>query len=175
MRRVLLLAAVALAACQPPAPQEKAEAPPAPPEVEASCNIVVPDVARAVRLGDEPVAVATLPPELPGGPITPGTYDLTAGYVVDGAPAWNEDRFVALEVAESNEGVVFNWAEARSGAPTERWSASFHQGPPARLQFGCGREGETEIQFAAQPATLQLRLPDAGGTGAMVLLFSRRN
>jgi hypothetical protein len=176
MRRFTLLAAAAvLVACSPPAPRQT-EAPPAePPVVVAACNSVTPDMTKPVRLGSEPVAVAALPPELPGGPIAPGAYDLISGNVADGAPEWSTDRFVALDVSESDAGVVFNYAAAAPGAETERWTASFHQGPPSQIEYTCGHEGTAAITFAASGNNeLRLRMPDPSGTGAQVLLFVRR-
>lgn len=177
-RRTILLAACAvLSACSPPASEQKSETPPAPaPEpIEIACNTLAPDMTKPVRLSDQAVAAAALAPELPGGPITPGVYDLTAGNVTDGAPVWTEDRFVALEVAESEAaGVTFSVAEARLGAETARWSATFHGGPPAQLAFTCGREGQAQIEFAAEANRLQLRLPDPGGVGRQYLVFTRR-
>lgn len=174
MRRLVLLAAVStLVACSPP-PRE-AEAPsPAPTPAQFVCNDLAPDLAHPVTLGAEAVAVAALPPELPGGPITPGIYDLTGGALLDAAPAWQSPRAVALSVSESASGVTFNWAEASAGAAPTRWTASFHQDPSPQLAFSCGREGSSPIAFQAQAGDLSLRMPDPSGRGNLFLTFKRR-
>jgi hypothetical protein len=172
-RSILLAAAAALVACSPPS--NTAEAPAeTPPAIETACNTVTPDLSKQVQLQTEPVAAAALPPDLPGGPITPGIYDLDTGYVSGGAPAWTEARAVALEVTESSAGVVFNWAAAPDRPDTARWTATFHEGPPAQLSFTCGRTGNAEIAFGAPANQLQLRVPDPGGTGTQALIFVRR-
>lgn len=176
MRRSILLAAAAAAllACSQPA-QREADAPAADetPIVRA-CNALEPDMSRAIQLPEEPVAAASLPPELPGGPITPGIYDLVSGARLDGAPAWPDARAVSLEVTEGPGGVTFNWAQAGATGEAERWTASFHQGPPAQLAFSCGREGQMPIAFGVRDNDLQLRLPDPSGAGAQRLVFARR-
>jgi hypothetical protein len=176
MRRLMLLAATtAMIACSPPQQRtEPAPPPPAQTPVEAAaCNTVTPDPARAVTLSDEAVAVASLPPELPGGPIAPGVYDLTSGNRIGGAAGWQGARPTALEVTEGDAGVALNWAQS-NGAETERWTATFHQGPPAQLAFLCGRSGQGEIAFQASASELRLRMPDASGTGQLFLVFAKR-
>lgn len=176
MRRMLLAAAAAtLAACTPPTPQSTTTAtttaPPAPTPV--ACNSLAPDLSKPVRLTPPPVAVAALP-DLPGGPIRPGTYDLTAGNVLDGAPEWTMDRFVALDVSESDDGVVFNWVSTTREGDTQRWTATFHEGPPAQLSFTCGRQGDIAVHGEATDARLTLRMPDPSGSGADNLVFAKR-
>lgn len=172
-RTILLAAAAALYACSQP-PQQQAEAPAAPqaPIVRA-CNALEPDMSRAVLLTEEAVAVASLPPELPGGPITPGIYDLVSGVRTAEAPAWTDAQAISIELAEGTGGVTINWAQAGSSGEAQRWTATFHQGPPARLAFTCGREGQAEISFSAQSQALELHLP-AEGAGAHRLSFARR-
>lgn len=176
-RLILLAASTMLLACSPPANDTAKTEPapaPTPPPVQAACNALTPDMTKPVRLTDQAVAAAALQPELPGGPITPGVYDLTAGNVLDGAPGWTEDHFVALEVTESAEGVTFNFADARMGGETRRYTADFTQGPPAQLTFTCGANGPAPIDFAAEPNRLGLRMPGESGTGRQYLIFTRR-
>lgn len=174
MRRLLLLtAATTLMACSQPQQPQTTQAAPQTPIVRA-CNALEPDMSRALAPEEEGVAAAALPPELPGGPITPGIYDLTGGVRVDGAPAWPDARAVSIEVAESADGVTFNWAQASATGEAERWTAQFHQGPPAQLSFTCGRTGEAQIAFTPTAHSLQLRIPDASGVGALRLTFEKR-
>lgn len=178
MRTFMLLAAsAAVIACSPPSGTESAkQAPPASPipPVEAACNDVAPNMTRAAQVQTEAVAAASLAPDLPGGPITPGVYDLQSVIPMDGARRWTEAHFAAISVIESDAGVAINWADAADTGETERWNATFHQGPPARLNFICGRSGEAGITFAAEPNTLQLRVPDVSGTGSLHLTFAKR-
>ncbi|MET0183102.1 MAG: hypothetical protein ABW199_09475 [Caulobacterales bacterium] len=178
MRRLLLLAASAgLIACTPPRSEETAQQapPPAPTApIEAACNTVSPNLTRAAVVQTEAVAAAALAPELPGGPITPGVYDLQNVVLMDGAPQWSGSHFAAVEVVESDAGVAINWADITADGETSRWNASFHQGPPARVSFICGRSGESDITFSAEPNRLQLRVPDESGTGRLQLSFARR-
>jgi hypothetical protein len=176
MRRTILMAAAALlAACSQPSNTAQTEPPPETPPVVTACNTVTPDLSKQVQLQTEPVAAASLPPDLPGGPITPGIYDLQSGFVAGGAPAWTEARAVALEVTESaTAGVVFNWAAAPDRSDSAHWTAAFHEGPPAQLAFTCGRTGGSEIAFSVQQDQLRLRIPDPSGTGTQALLFVRR-
>ncbi|WP_395645835.1 hypothetical protein [Terricaulis sp.] len=177
MRRLLLLAAVALAACQPPA--DKNAPPPAttstPTSVVAACNDVAPDATKQVQLQTQPLAAAALAEGLDGGPVSPGVYDLTAGNVADGAPMWASPRAVALAVTESGGAVTFNYAAAPAAGDTERWTASFADGPPATLTFSCGRTGATPVTFEAQGANLRLVIPDASGVGSVYYTFARRS
>jgi len=172
---MLLAATAALIACSPP--QQRTEPAPAPlpeaPPAQTACNTTAPNPAQAVTLSDEAVAVASLPPELPGGPITPGVYDLTSGNRIGGAAGWQGARATALEVTEGGAGVAVNWAQS-SGTETERWTATFHQGPPAQLAFLCGRTGQSEITFQASATDLRVRMPDASGTGHLLLVFRKR-
>jgi len=177
MRRFMLLAATAaLVACSPPQQQtQPARAPLPEPPVVTACNAITPNAAQAVTLSDETVAVASLPPELPGGPIAPGVYDLASGVRIGGAAGWQGARATALEVTEGGAGVAVNWAQSTgAGAEIDRWTASFHEGPPAQLAFACGRTGQSEITFQASATELRLRMPDAGGAGHLLLTFRKR-
>jgi len=173
MRKFLLLTAAAalLAACSPPRPEQKADAPPAPPIVSA-CNDVAPDAAKLVELRGQTVAAASLPPELRGGPITPGEYDLSSGTIlsVDAQPA---TLAAALRVSESEAGVRLDWAENAAGAET-RWSALLQEGPPSLLVFSCGREGQAEISFGVEQNRLLVRWPDPARGGSVDLVLTRR-
>src|SRR5215475_10396792 len=103
VRRLLLLTALALAACSPPASQTTTSATSVETTAtttlaQTACNTLAPDITKTVRLTRAPVAVAALP-DLAGGPIEPGIYDLTSGNVLDGAPEWSTARAVTLQVA----------------------------------------------------------------------------
>ena len=173
MRRLLLSVALAalLVACTPPT-QREAEAPDAPgPQVQA-CNTITPDNARMVRV-EEAEAVASIASDLPGGPITPGIYDLTRAVRIGQATGWQDTRAVALEVSEAESGVVFQWAGAPASGAVDRWTASFTDTPRPRMSFTCGRIGDVEPNFTASGNALQLRVPD-GANGSLLLDFVRR-
>lgn len=175
MRRILLLAAVALAACQPPSPRTRTETPPPTATTVAACNDVAPDATKQVTLQTQPLAAVALAEGLDGGPIAPGTYDLASGNVADGAPAWTSPNAVALNVSEAGGAVTFNYAALPSaGGDAERWTATFREGPPAGLSFSCGRTGDAPITFEAQGQNLRLMIPAAGGTGSVFYNFVRR-
>lgn len=173
-RLLLAAAALALAACNPPAQQAQAPSPPAdqlPPGVEA-CNDVAPNMSRLVSVG-EPMAAAAAA-SLRGGPIAPGLYDLTAAIRIGQATGWADPRAAALEVSESADGVVtFNWASAPAGGVADRWTATFTDTPEPRLTYTCGRIGEVDAAFSVEANRLQLRLPD-GGAGSLDLVLERR-
>lgn len=174
MRRLLLTAALAavLAACSPPA-QREAEAPDAPsPQVQA-CNTITPDNARMVRVEEAP-AIASAASDLPGGPITPGVYDLTRAVRIGQATGWQDTRAVALEVSEAPSSVIFQWAGAPASGEVDRWTASFTDTPRPRMRFTCGRIGDVEPDFTASANALQLRIPD-GANGSLLLDFARRS
>ena len=178
MRRLLLLAAVTLAACSPPsgsttATTSSTETATVTTPVQIACNALAPDITKTVRLTHPPVAVAALP-DLAGGPIEPGRYDLTSGNALDGAPEWTDARAVTLEVSEDHAVVTMNWAATTPGADIERWTATFHQGPPAQLSFSCGRSGDISVHGAATHTELRLRMPDPGGAGSDAFVFTRR-
>lgn len=161
-------ACAALMACSPPS-APKGEAPPAPaPEISA-CNSVTPDISKPVSLRTEAVAAAALPPELLGGPVQPGTYDVISGVLSGGAPEPTGAMFAALEVAETENGVTFNWSQSVAGEDA-RWTASFIEGPPARLVFSCGREGDANTAYGVENNQLQLRIPEGGGAATYVLM-----
>lgn len=174
MRKLLLItAALALAACQPApttAPEPEAEAPPA----VTACNTLSPDLMKLVAVQDE--AVAALPAaSLAGGPITPGTYDLTRAIRIGGATGWNGERAAVLEVTESDAGVVLNWSSAAAHGPRDTWTATLSDNSEAtRLTYSCGRVGEVEAGVVASESSLDLRIAD-GANGALRMAFERRS
>ncbi|MGQ0532934.1 MAG: hypothetical protein ACT4OF_09645, partial [Caulobacteraceae bacterium] len=106
MRTFLLTIAVValLAACSPPASQqERPETPPGPAVV--ACNDVAPDMARQVSVEDA-IAAAVTAPDLRGGSITPGTYDLVRATRIGAATGWSGTRAVARAVTEDPAGAV---------------------------------------------------------------------
>ena len=172
-RLMLAAAALALAACTPPA--ERAPTPPGgdelPPGVVA-CNEVAPNMARLVSVQD-PVAAAA-EAGLRGGPITPGTYELASATRIGEATGWADPRAAALVVSEAADGAVtFNWASAPAGGTADRWTASFTDTPAPRLTYTCGRIGAVDAAFAVEANQLRLRLPD-GGAGSLELVLERR-
>lgn len=176
MRPSLLLAAaaLALAACQPPAERQTPTAPTGdePPGVVA-CNDVAPNMTRLVSVQD-PVAAAA-EAGLRGGPIQAGTYDLASATRIGEATGWADPRAASLVVSESAEGAVtFNWASAPAGGTADRWTASFTDTPAARLTYTCGRVGAVDAAFEVEANQLRLRLPD-GGAGSLDLVLERRS
>ncbi len=172
-RLMLAAAALALAACSPPA-QQNAPAPAdeLPPGVVA-CNDVAPDMARLVSVQD-PVAAAA-EAGLRGGPIAPGTYDLASATRIGEATGWSDPRAAALVVSESADGAVtFNWASAPAGGTADRWTASFTDTPAPRLTYTCGRIGAVDAAFEVSAGQLHLRLPD-GGAGSLDLVLTPRS
>jgi len=173
MRAFLLTSAVfaLLAACTPPAPQDRPETPPGSQVV--ACNDVAPDASRQIGVEDA-VAAAAAASDLRGGAITPGTYDLVRATRIGSATGWQGTRAVALAVSEDAAGVVsFNWAGAAPGGEVDRWTASFTETPQPRVAYTCGRMGEVAAEFAAAQTSLQLRLPDGAG-GQLAMDFERR-
>jgi hypothetical protein len=120
----------------------------------------------------EAMRSSELPP-LGGGAIEGGVYDLASGGQFDGAPSWEDERYVSVEVTNSHEGIVLDWAE-QSGDAVTRWSASVSTSP-ASLFFTCGRSGEIPISYASSAGELRLRMPDPSGTGLLDLVFVRRS
>ncbi|MGE0741231.1 MAG: hypothetical protein AB7O98_07800 [Hyphomonadaceae bacterium] len=177
MRTLLMSAAMALAlaACQPPAPtstQNETPPPNEPPAIEA-CNTVAPDATRLVSVTDAPVGVAAST-DLRGGPITPGLYDLTSAQRVGAATGWAGERAVALDVAEeASGGVTLQWAGAQPGGAIDRWSATLTDTPETRLTYTCGRMGAVDADFAATASALELRITD-GADGSLHLTFAKR-
>jgi hypothetical protein len=173
MRKLPLTAAIAalMAACSPPPTETSAPDAPAP-QVQA-CNTITPDMARMVRVEETP-AVAAAASDLPGGPISPGLYDLTRAVRIGQATGWQGARAVALDVTESADGVVFEWAGAPASGEVDRWTASFTDTPAPRLSYTCGRIGDVAADFTASAGALQLRVPD-GANGALLLDFARRS
>lgn len=169
MRSLILIAlAFTLAACDPPREARDRPKGPQPPP----CNLVEPDLARVVMVQD-PVAAAAAVADLRGGPIAPGTYDLTSATRVGQPTGWPGASTVAIEVAETQSGeVTFNWAGIRDGQ-SDRWTATFTETPEPSLTFTCGRIGHIGAAYAMSGANLQLRLPD-GANGSLDLVFEPR-
>jgi hypothetical protein len=172
MRLMLLLAAASLAACSPPASKAPEAPAPSPPPAAAACNSLAPDFTKLVTVEPETTA-ALQSADLSGGPINPGTYDLTRATRIGAATGWSGARAVVLEVAEANAIVTFNWAGAAPGGATDTWSAHFTDTPAPRLTYTCGRIGEVDAPFVAAPDTLDLRVTD-GANGSLHLAFARR-
>lgn len=177
MKRVLVLSGLALLllACSP-AQRPRGEVAQADqqPQVQA-CNDVVPNRTRLVSVEDQG-PVSTLVGELRGGAVTPGLYELRRAVRIGQATGWQGERAVALQVTESDAGVLtFNWAGAAANGEIDRWTATFSDTQPqARLSYSCGRIGDVDATFAADANALQLRLPD-GGNGSLQLNFARRS
>lgn len=173
MRKLLLGVALAafVTACQPPA--QRPEAPAETPPTVAACNAATPDATRQVTIEDE-LAVAAAAPDLRGGRIAPGVYDLTRAVRIGGATGWSGTRAVALDVTENpTGGVTFNWAGRGADGAVDTWTASFAEAPSPRLSYTCGRIGDIDAEFMAANNMLQLRLPD-GADGRLQLDFQRR-
>lgn len=166
------VAALALAACSPPASKGPAQSPADDAPSAVACNELAPNTARPVALEGE-VAVAAAVSDLRGGRITPGTYDLVSGNRIGGAVGWSGVRAIALDVSESEAGTTFNWAAAAPGEETERWTAGFLDAPGPHLTFTCGRSGGADLAFTAEANGLRLRMPE-GDAGALYLVFVRR-
>lgn len=174
MRSFLLTTAVValLAACTPPAPQQERPDTPPGPQVQA-CNDVTPNASRQIGV-EEAVAAAASEPELRGGEITPGTYDLVRATRIGSATGWSGTRAVALAVSEDADGAVtFNWAGAAPEGAVDTWTATFTEAPQPRIAYTCGRSGEVAAEFATRDTALQLRLPD-GANGQLAMDFERR-
>ena len=167
MRALMIAAAIVLSACSPPA-----RGPPAPPIADA-CNDVTPDAAKAVTLGHADMVAAAIT-DLRGGRVAPGTYDLVSGNRIGAAAGWQGARAVALDVREAEAGTIFNWASMASIGDVERWTAGFIDAPSGHLTFTCGRNGGADIGFSADADGLHLQTPEAGGVGALSLVFERR-
>ena len=171
MRALFVTTALAaLAACAPPASQATHTSATSTRRA-AVCNRVSPDLTKLVLLGERPLALAHA--ELLGGPLAPGVYDLSGGYVSGGAPSWRVTRAAALEVVETGVGERLNYA-SMSNNVLERWSATFHEGPPTTIDYTCGHSGRQVVTFQAQAQQLQLRVPDPSGVGEQTLIFTRR-
>lgn len=171
MRSPLILIALtlALAACDPPREARDQPKGPQPPP----CNLVQPDLARAVSVEDAPAAAAAVA-DLRGGPIAPGTYDLVRATRIGQPTGWQGMSTIALEVSESEAGeVTFDWAGIRDGQ-IDRWTADFSETPEPLLTFTCGRIGHIGAIYAMSGETLNLRLPD-GANGSLDLVFERRS
>lgn len=167
MRLISLIAAAALAACSPPS----AQSPETPPPQIAACNAVAPDLTKLVRVQDE--AAVTMLADLRGGRVAPGTYDLTTAVRIGEATGWSGERAVTLEVTESGDGVVFNWAGAAAGGETDTWTANFTDTPQVQLTYTCGRMGTVDAAFTAAPDAFDIRITD-GAAGSLYLTFQRR-
>lgn len=174
MHRRSLTAAliVAICACSP-APQRPSEAPAPDAPTEIACNTLTPDTARQVAITDPVAAAASA--DLRGGRINPGVYDLVSAQRDGAATGWTGTRAIVVEVSEdtSSSVVTLNWAGTTPRNVMDRWTATLSETPSPRLAYTCGRIGEIEAGFAANEASLQLRLAD-GANGALVLTFVRR-
>jgi hypothetical protein len=174
MRTFLLTTTVIalLAACTPPAQQERPDTPPGPQAV--ACNDVAPNASRQIGIEDA-VAAAAAASDLRGGAITPGTYDLVRATRIGAATGWDGTRAVALAVSEEASGAVtFDWAGAAPGGEIDRWSATFNDtGEHPIVSYTCGRMGDVAAEFAARDNALTLRLPD-GANGQLSMDFERR-
>lgn len=183
MRQLLILSAfIVVASCQP------ATSPTAPSTSDqtttststsapssVACNDLAPDPAHSVLIASLPPAAGrALAGNLNGGPLTPGTYDLTSGVVQDGATRWTEARAVALSVADGDSGAVLNYAEAQNGA-TARWSANFSDTPSPTLTFTCGRSGQAAITYEASSNELRMSIPAENGVGRFFMVFAKRS
>jgi len=182
MRQLLILSAfIVVASCQPAAPpsapatsDQSTTSTPTTTPVSAACNDLAPDPAHTVLLASLPPAAGrALASNLNGGPLTPGTYDLTSGVVQDGATRWTEARAVALSVADGNSGAVVNYAEAHNGE-ISRWSANFSDAPSATLTFTCGRSGQAAITYQASNNELRMSIPAENGVGRFYMVFAKR-
>lgn len=171
MRLILFAAAAALAACTPPSQTTSVETTEPTTTVQTACNTLTPDPTKRVQLTQDNAAAALA--DLAGGPITPGAYDLANGSVGAGASAWPMPRAVALDVAETANGTVFNYASDDPADP--RWTATLREGPPSAIEYTCGRIGNAEITFAATPTQLRLRMPGSNGEGFTTLVFAKRS
>lgn len=170
MRFVLLAAAAALVSCSPPSPQ--APAPPAEPPAVAACNDVAPNMDRLVAVQDE-AAVSLPASDLRGGRIAPGTYDLARAVRIGEATGWSGSRAVALGIAETDAGVVLNWAGAAPGGAVDSWTATLAETPQVHITYTCGRVGEVNASFMATPEALDLQIAD-GASGSLYMTFERR-
>lgn len=103
-----------------------------------------------------------------------GLYDLASGEQFDGAPSWEDTRHVSVQVTDTHEGTVLDWAE-QSGETVTRWSAAVStSASPPNITFTCGRTGSVPIAYESGNGELHLRLPDPGGTGLVDLVFVQR-
>ncbi|MGE0045905.1 MAG: hypothetical protein AB7T08_09105 [Hyphomonadaceae bacterium] len=157
---------------------QSSQAPGAPsptPQAPVACNDVAINPAVSVAPA---VGVATAPPQtaLLGGPIAPGTYDLTRVEQRGGAPEWTDQRWQSVRIGESEAGQTFDFASARGAADAsaDRFSARLDEGPPVALVYTCGRTGTAAMSYAAVGPELQLLLPAEGGAGQTLLVFVRR-
>jgi hypothetical protein len=175
MIRPLVCAALlfAVAACE--RAQNGADAPsPSTPPRETACNDVTINPAVSVVPGAA-VAAAVSEEGLLGGPITPGVYDLVRVEQREGAPAWTQQTWRSVRVADSEAGQTLDFVTARGSASAEleRFSARLREEPGA-LVFTCGRTGEAATTWTASRTTLQLELPAEAGTGVTLHVFQRR-
>ena len=176
LQRTLIAAALlSLAACQPP------PVTPSPPSTAAasggaSCNRIEPNHAIAAMMRANAAPAASLP-ALSGGSLAPGLYDLASGEQFDGAPSWEDTRYVSLQVSASAQGPVLNWAQlaGADGATRTDWTARLSDGARATLVFSCGRQGSAPVSFATDAGELHLHMPDPGGVGALDLVFVPRH
>lgn len=172
-RSLAIVGLITLASC---GPSTETSAPAAESTTTTACNDVTPNVATPVQMRSNATPSAHLPPLTQSDPAT-GIYDLVSGEQFDGAPSWEDTRYVSLMVTNSHEGLVFDWAQFAGQDAAERgeWSAAADRAPNQALTFTCGRTGSTPVSYSASAdGELQLRMPDASGTGMLVLVFVRR-
>jgi len=153
---------------------EKTPSPQDSPGAQVACNDVAINPSVSVSPGG---AVAAISSEegLIGGPIAPGTYDLTGVEQRGGAAQWTEQVWRTVRITDSEEGQTLEFATARgsSSATPERFSARLRE-EPAGLVFTCGRDGEAPTSWTVQANNLQLLLPAETGNGETVNVFARR-
>ena len=114
--------------------------------VSAACNQVTPNLSIAAMMRGDTVPASAMPP-LKGGRIAPGLYDLASGEQLDGAPSWEDTRYVSLSVRDSSTGTVLEWGQlaGSDGKTRSEWTALLRKGPPASLAVSCGRSGTVTI------------------------------
>jgi hypothetical protein len=171
MRIALFAAAALLAACSPPADKGKDEAPPSPTPI-AACNEVGPDFSKLVTVQEATPALMSAA-ELRGGPINPGTYDLVSAVRVGQATAWDGARAVALDIVETEAGVILHWAGGAPGGALDTWDATLTDTPSVSISYTCGRVGTVDAAFVTYANRLELRIQD-GASGALHMTFERR-
>lgn len=174
MLRVLFAIAglVALSACGPTASTEPTLDAPA----TVACNDLAPNMSIPARMRGNDTPSSQLPPLVQSDPPS-GFYDLVSGEQFDGAPSWEDERYVTVMVTNSHEGFLFDWAQLAGNNASERteWSALVIRNPTPAFSFTCGRTGTVPVSFAVNAeGELHLRMPDESGTGLLDLVFVPR-
>lgn len=168
----LLFGAAACDRAQEKTPQQQeTQTPPA----TQACNDVA--INPALSVSPTGAAAATeVEAALLGGPIAPGTYDLTRVEQRAGAPAWEQQVWETLRVTETTQGQTLDFVVARGSASAEpqRFTARLQEDPGAALVFTCGRTGQAAVGWTAQANELQLLLPADSGAGQTLFVFARR-